>query len=480
MGVVGIFVAMVTGWLAVALLAPARGLRPAWLAQVYQLALGASAGIVINGGLFFVLRAAGIVGQATVVAVDLGLLALLAGLYVKRRGGAPAVPGDAPPTWRWNKLLAFVLALTMLLAIAMQVGTAQASPFGEWDAFAIWNLRAKFLTGAGDAWLHAFSPLLEETHPEYPPLLSAFVARAWVWGGTNGSTVEPLATALITFWAVFALLASSLSLLRAPALGLLGCFVFLATGSYLRQSTWQYADIPLGLFILAALSLLVIGASADGRRAPSLLLAGGFASAAALMKDEGLPFLLLLFLCYLGVPLRREGRQAVAPQLKWLAIGALPGVLLLGYFKLFLAPDIGGVLRGQPAGQVIDKLIEPVRYGLILEGSFSRLVALGSGISHPVLLLVILAVVLRFKWPERLRTPVTAAAFTTALMIVAYWGVYLVTPDDLVWRIDTSLHRLYTQVWPSLLFVLFMVFGIPEDPMIPVVKASRKGSRKGR
>jgi hypothetical protein len=357
----------------------------------------------------------------------------------------------------------------------------KASPFGEWDAFSIWNLRAKFLAGPGDTWQFAVSPLLERTHPEYPLLLSAYVARLWVWGGDNGTPAAPNAVGMVFFWGVFATLAGSVALLRSAGLAVLACFVLAATGSYLRQSTWQYADIPLGLFFLGALSLLALASTTERQRPSVLFLAGAFASAASLVKDEGLPFLLFAIVIYLAVAALRDGKPAALARGRWLVFGALPGALLLAGFKILLAPDIGGILRGQSASQVMEKLTDIDRYGQILGGSVERLVALGSGLSHPFVLLLILGVVLRFAVPVRLKSAVIAGCLTLGLMVLAYWGVYLVTPDDLTWRIDTSLHRLYTQVWPSLLLCFFLVLGIPSDPPAPVeekVKTERKKKKR--
>ncbi len=481
MDAIGLLVSLVTGWLAIRLLRPAGDRRPRWASYLYEAGLATAAAAMLGGTLFFLLRIPDLASRGSVITLDIALLTALAALAWRRRAVTSSQLAEAgtPPSWRWTKLAAGFLAVGFVIILAMQVSTMQASPYGEWDAFSIWNLRAKFLAGPGDTWKFAISPLLERTHPEYPPLLSAYVAKLWVWGGVNGTPLAPNAVSVVFFWAVFAVLASSVALLRGAALGVLACLVLAATGSYLRQSTWQYADIPLGLFFLGTLSLLAFASTEAKPRPAVLALAGALASAASLLKDEGLPFLIFALSVFLIVSIVREGKAPATAAGRWLALGALPGTLMLMGFKLLLAPGIGGVLRGQSASQVIEKLMEPERYGLIIGGSVERVIALGNGLSHPVLLLVILAGILRFTVDPRLKTALITAALTLGLMILAYWGVYLVTPDDLAWRIDTSLHRLYTQVWPSLLFCVALLLGAPADPQT-VVEKPGKAEKKRR
>jgi CDP-diglyceride synthetase len=43
------------------------------------------------------------------------------------------------------------------------------------------------------------------------------------------------------------------------------------------------------------------------------------------------------------------------------------------------------------------------------------------------------------------------------LMTVGYFFVYVVTPRDLHYHLMTSLNRLFLQLWPGVLFVVFMI-----------------------
>jgi hypothetical protein len=40
--------------------------------------------------------------------------------------------------------------------------------------------------------------------------------------------------------------------------------------------------------------------------------------------------------------------------------------------------------------------------------------------------------------------------------------VYLITPHDLEWHIMTSLNRLLLQLWPAIIFIIFIAARTPE------------------
>jgi hypothetical protein len=50
-----------------------------------------------------------------------------------------------------------------------------------------------------------------------------------------------------------------------------------------------------------------------------------------------------------------------------------------------------------------------------------------------------------------------------SIQLVIYFGVYVVTPYDLVWHLRTSLNRLYTHVFPLCVLCLFAWLAAPEE-----------------
>lgn len=81
------------------------------------------------------------------------------------------------PTWLWLVFGAVAGVAACSLALILL-----ASPHGEWDAWSIWNLRARFLFRATEA-AAPFDPLLNWSHPNYPLLVPASIAGLWTWNG---------------------------------------------------------------------------------------------------------------------------------------------------------------------------------------------------------------------------------------------------------------------------------------------------------
>jgi hypothetical protein len=114
----------------------------------------------------------------------------------------------------------------------------------------------------------------------------------------------------------------------------------------------------------------------------------------------------------------------------------------------------------------------------------TKAAAMGSGLTHPLVLILILVVVLRFDIETRYRPYLLATGALLGLQLAAYCGVYLTIQEDLVWRLDTSLGRLYSQIWPILVLTMSMMLRAPRDPaeIAPAEIKNKAGGRrkKGR
>jgi small-conductance mechanosensitive channel len=64
------------------------------------------------------------------------------------------------------------------------------------------------------------------------------------------------------------------------------------------------------------------------------------------------------------------------------------------------------------------------------------------------------------------RPALLTAATVLILMLAGYFGIYLITPHDLRWHLLTSLNRLFIQLWPSAVFLCFMVVRTPEQAVV--------------
>jgi hypothetical protein len=111
-------------------------------------------------------------------------------------------------------------------------------------------------------------------------------------------------------------------------------------------------------------------------------------------------------------------------------------------------------------GTTGQKMTDVSRYWLIAKSMASEIVHLGGrtiGVT-PFLLLYLLSAKVKRKNVASVQTGIVVLM----LMLVGYFFVYLTTPLNLAFHLRTSLSRLVLQLWPSAVFVFFMVTSTPE------------------
>ena len=88
--------------------------------------------------------------------------------------------------------------------------------------------------------------------------------------------------------------------------------------------------------------------------------------------------------------------------------------------------------------------------------------AMSFGWYHPVRPLPCSYLALRLKPRTAGRT--AFAGSIPLVMLAGYIGIFLITPFDLVWQLQTSLYRLLAQLWPeSFLLAAFVILNAPES-----------------
>ncbi len=435
--------AFILGWIVVRLLAPLRS----W---VLQISLGVGLGIGITSSVYFLLVWIGIANRVTVLSAEIVLLAVAAVLFFRSKPAFQTPPQFAKPSWIWALRGALILGVC-IFALDCSEGLT-ASPGGEYDAAAIWNLRARYLAAGAPAWKYAVSDKTGTNHPGYPLLTSGFIARTWTLiGDTRASTpaVFGLTFAVVTFGVLF----GSVSLLAGEAIGMLAVLVLLASEGFVSQATAQYADIPLSYYLLSSLALLALSEWSP----PMLALSGAFAGFAAWTKNEGWPF--VAFVC--AIALWRGGRRALA----WIAAGAAFPLVLTLAFKLFLVEGREGMFPATAAA-ALKMIVTGGRWGEIIGSFVGSFWTLGFPWAHPFLLMAILAWAFGFARKQwwLLLPPLG--------LLAADFGIYLITANDLTWHLNTSNNRVVMQVWPAILFSFFIMLR-PPAITAPAVKRAK-------
>ncbi len=466
---------LASGWFLARALTPGAWSGPRWATLATELALGALFGPGLASVLYFALVAMGSANRAVAIGATAVLLAASAALWWWLPPLSIAAPTANRGRFPWVWVLWIAVAAGLVFFLLDFQAASSANPAGEWDAIAIWNLRAHDLA-SGDLWRRAVSSELGghmtgAAHPGYPLFLSAFLAMQWSAAGDFSETV-PIAASLLFAIAAWALLGASLASRRSVAMGLLAWLILLASEVFASQTAAQYSDLLQGLAFLSALVLLD---AAQERDEPRLLAAAGLAiGLSCWIKNEGLPFAIAT----LAVGLWRFRSQ----KRLWLVIGSLPGFAALAVLKLVYVQGREDMFPRTMA-EATDKLAGAGRWWQAALGFAKGVYDAGNWWTHPVLLAAVLALALRFVPMSELRERLWLL-IPVGVTAAAEYGLYLITTADLDWHISTSVSRLLAQLWPSLLWLFFLTLRTPEGAYAPLadraVATGPSGSRRKR
>ena len=421
-------------------------------------------GIGIFSVVYFLALLFGVTNLLLVDVVVLGLLRVV--LFARRGRNAPARTAEVPreeshePAWlRRTLTLAFLVAL--VAAVYSAVMRALTYPQGEgWDAFAIWNLHARFLFRGGVNWHDGFTSVILWSHPDYPLLVPASVAHFWSFLGRDSAAVPAVIGLAFTF-ATAGVLIAGLSILCGRTAAMLGGITLLATPSFIEQGTRQYADTPLSFFILATIVLLSlhdygVQKNPSTGSAGVLALAGLAGGFAAWTKNEG-----VLFFC--AIVLARFVVRADASSGNWrarlqgvtlLVLAAAPVLAVVYFFKHFVAPAGGQI---SDSATILHRALDPSRHWAIVQWYVKEFFRFGHWL---VIVPGTLLLVGFYFWAgraDRTEGPsARASGLALALTLVGYYGAFLIAPYVLYLYLRFSMTRLYLQVWPAAIFLFFL------------------------
>lgn len=398
--------------------------------------------------------------RSALIVSELILLAILASLAFAspRCVNSPVPPPPVPRSRFWYfPAVAFVAAL-VISGMAFCKYSA-AAPHGAWDAWGDWNLRARFLYLGGTHWTDVFSPRGTMPHRDYPLLLSATVARGWTYVNSDTQSA-PIAIAFVFTFATVGELFCALSLLRSRSQGLIAATILLATPFFLVLGSAQYADVPLAFFFLSTIVLLSLYEHSVFTSRRALTLAGAMAGLALWTKNEGGLFLLCLLVSYFLTRLGESGLLAHRRELRSFAAGLLPVLAVVAFFKIRFAWHTDLLVTHG----VLHRLRDAGRYRVVLAGFADALLHFGDwSLSIPPLLIVYLLLLGVRKQESRLAVKIGAA--TLGLTALGYFFTYVTAWVPLPWLLQTSLTRLCVQLYPSALFLLFLLARTPEEAL---------------
>lgn len=418
-----------------------------------KLSLGIGLGLGITSCLYF-LHMLLLPGQGGYLLIQvLFLLLMLVALFIQRRHDLrvsfPSVHFD-----RAGTIMGIIAVLVIAITVYFLVTMARIQPHGDYDAQAIWNLRARFMYRLGDDWENAFSPLINRNfHMDYPLLIPLSVLGGW--NALGGEVLRvPSLISMLFFFGLAGTLYFFICHLRSSSQAAIAVILLLATPRLLVISTFQTSEVPLMYFLLAAAILLVLAQKENNHGL--LFMAGMMAGLAAWTKNEGLPFVLLVLLCTIFVFGMNQARRHILSLIGGMALPLLTIVL----FKTLISVN-NDLFVDNGIVAIVTKLLSPMRYVQIAGSLLSELGHMG-GWSLSILLILLVYGVIMGRTTSH--NAAEKAIWILALsQFLVYMLIYLITPHDLQWHIKYSMERLLLHLFPLALSAFFLFVNTPES-----------------
>ena len=457
--VVALLLPILAAWRVLQALRP----RPATDSRLTAASVACCLGIGLSSVTTFAAVSLGMFPGRSFVAADAILWLAVAGLGWRagRRRIDEAVPAsEARPALTlagWLARAAFVVVV--VASFSVPVIEYLAAPHGQWDAWAIWNQKARFLYRAGDGWTAAMG--ISWAQPGHPLLVSASVARLWAYAGGE-ITFAPALLSWVYGATVVAVVMGTLNVARTRAW--VAGSVLAAPFAFSHLMAAQTADLPVSMLVVTSLAMLRQDDPKvwrDSTRARSaLLLAGLLAGLTAWTKNEGTVFLCASVLLVVWIALRHGHPRDMA----WWLAGAAPVLALVAWFKLIITAAASPVYGPSTPSAAVADLLSPERHARVMETMGPLFLSWGgpwARWSLPVMMCA--ATALAFTPVGRSGRGVLAVV---GVMLLGYYGAYLITSMDLPWLVRTTHERLVMQVWPALVLAALSV-GEPAIAALP-------------
>lgn len=354
-------------------------------------------------------------------------------------------------------ILLVALGISLICSVIAFITKHLYLSHGAWDAWTIWNMRARFLFRLGEQWKEIFSHYSHYPHTDYPLLLSGTIARAWSYLGYETFRI-PAAIALLFSLTTVSLIYSSISHFKGRLHGVIAALTLIAAPYFVVQSVWQYADVPLGCLVLSALIFFTLEDENPEKKHLFAIFAGMSTGFCAWLKNEGLLIMLCIIAARALTMIHAKGWKAYLAETARFMTGFLPILLMIVFYKIRFAPP-NDLVSGQGVA-TFKRLTDISRYFITLQYYVVLLIKM---IRWEILLFPAAIFLLGFSQEKRYKTSVRTALMAVFLILSGYFMVYITTPKNLAMHIETSYKRLLLHVFPGIVFAFYMAIASPQS-----------------
>jgi hypothetical protein len=346
--------------------------------------------------------------------------------------------------WEWALLIAIGFELTYAFF------RAWIRPMEAYDAVSNWGLKAKAIYLAGQIPTDFLqNPDYREFHQDYPLLVPLLESAVYQFLGTVNDTASKtlfplfLLGCVTVFWVCL----RRADFPRSQTLAF--TFMLVSIPYFASQATNGYVDGVVSFYFGAGSLYLYLW---HRNRNPLLLvISAALTGFAGLTKNEGI-LLAGIQLLILGVTLAfARDRATDRSQLRLFAayLGILFAILLPWFLlrvDLSLANDVasGALLRWSHIG----------RLGSMLYFYQTQVF----GLRNWNLVWILFLGLLVWNWRGWLHSSARSLILTVLLALVAYNGIYMITPHDVMWHLRTSGSRLLLHILPQVMFLIALGF----------------------
>jgi hypothetical protein len=430
-GLLGIAVSLAIGYFVCALIWPSDG------SPNLAIFFAPAVGIGLCSLLFVVFR-------RPLFVIESALLLILAVAWFA--SGMPSAP-KVSFVGKWRPPAAYLLVACALgMALSYAIVRVERSPHGDFDAIAIWNSHARYLYRDGPSWQKT---ILNTFHADYPLLVPATTARLWRYMGQEIPDSAGMLGLLYALAAV-AVLISTLARLRTDSHGVILGLTLVGTPFYVDYATSGSADVPLSMFVLVTIALLCLHSQGAPKKQGLLVMAGFTAGCAGWTKNEGQLFMAATCIALLA-PIFSKPALTVRRLYAFLAGMALP-LFVIVWFKMTVAPP-NDMTGNRHLEEVLQKVLSPPRYFTTWMGLSDGFWTFGNWLVNPIVLVLVYILLQRIDRKMLLNEGWLQGVSICVLLMAGYFAIYIATPEDLQWHIESSLPRLYLHVWPAFLLL---------------------------
>jgi hypothetical protein len=352
------------------------------------------------------------------------------------------------------ELIDIVCLFCVIGAILIFLFELFQNPYGRWDAWAMWNLKAKWLVKGND-WINVFSN--EISHPDYPILVPLAISRIWTHKGFF-SLFDPVMVAFIFFTSIILVEYGAISILKTSYQGKLAVILLTATPFFVIDSAGLCADIPLAFYFITFCILYTLAQEFRSRKL--LVISGISLGLSTWTKNEGLLFSLGALSIHFVFSLYRLGFYIWLRDFYRICIGFVPLFFAMMLLKYLYAPP-NDLLSSFNLQIILENITDINRYVVIFNNFTRELVYIGDWIIQVPIVLIFFAITMGHNKKQNFIS--LSLLSILIIMVAGYFMIYLLTPRNLQWHMGTSMNRLIIQLWPTFIFVYFYYLEIPYE-----------------